>query len=144
MILSPEHSRFSCLRGRCTGTLSDRALFLNCSFKTKLPMTIKSSPFWHPYCEAQIKPEIRHNCLNPPRRRTLLQRSRGTRRYRWRQISARLRLFTSRRSGLRQNDAGTSVSPRGTTERREGLLRHAFRDQTGVAQSGSITRLVAG
>ena len=31
----------------------------------------------------------------------------------------------------------------GATARREGLLYHAFRDQTGVAQSGAITRLVA-
>jgi RNA polymerase sigma factor (sigma-70 family) len=35
----------------------------------------ESSPFWRQYCEAQINPEIRHNCLNRPRRRTLPQRS---------------------------------------------------------------------
>jgi hypothetical protein len=143
LILSPEHSRFSCLRGRCAGSLSERALFLNCSSKAKLPMTLKSSPLWHPYCEAQINPEIRRNCLKAPRRRTLPQRSRGTGCHPCGRVAARLLLFSSRGSGFWQDDAGASVSPRGNTARREGLLYHAFRDQTGVAQSGAITWLVA-
>ena len=143
MILSPEHSRFSCPRGRCAGSLSERALFLNCSSKAKLPMTLKSSPFWHPYCEAQIKPEIRRNCPKPPRRRTLPQRSRGTGRHPCGRVAARLLLFSSRGPGFWQDHAGASVSPRGTTARREGLLYYTFRDQTGVAQSGAIARLVA-
>ena len=143
MILSPEHSRFSCLRGKCAGSLSEPALFLNCSSKTKLPMTLKSSPFWHPHCEAQINPEIRHNCLKVLRRRTLPQRSRGTGRYSCGRAAARLFLFSSRGPRLWQDHTGASVSPRGTTARREGLLYHAFRDQTGVAQSGAITWLVA-
>jgi circadian clock protein KaiC len=69
------------------------------------------------------------------------QRSRGTGRYPRGRVAARWLLFSSRGPGLWQDDAGASVSPGGTTARREGLLHHAFGDQTGVAQSGTITRL---
>jgi hypothetical protein len=40
-------------------------------------------------------------------------------------VAARRFLFSSRRLRLRQDDAGASVSSRGSTPRREGLLHHA-------------------
>src|SRR5258706_11860024 len=110
--------------------------------RTRLPVTTRSSPVRDQYCEAQINPEIRQNCLNRPRRRTLPERSRGTGRYPRGWVAARLLLFSSRGPRLRQDDTGASVSSRGSPARREGLLHHAFRDQTRVVQSGAITRLV--
>jgi len=123
--------------------LSERTLFQSCGPRTTLRVKTQSSPFRRQYCEAQISSEIRRNCLNGPRRRTLPQRSWGTGRYPCGRVAARLLLFSSRGPRLRQDDAGAAVSSRGSPERREGLLHHAFRDQTGVAKSGAIARLVA-
>src|SRR4029450_4071200 len=90
--------------------------------RTKLPVITRSSPVRHQYCEAQINPEIRPVCLNRPPRRTLPQRSRGTGRYPRGRLAARLLLFSSRGPGLREDDAGASVSPCGITARREEML----------------------